>query len=160
MPDGLMLELGCTPDTALGGSFRVGFRQNLSEFRRALEVERALKFSGLRTRVIVLTAAKEVVKAVAYAAYRLYHGDDRSAPNPSPEQWDRYMAGFWPDLLDMFAAIPAAGEPADNAVLARTLYAVRERTLRWLEELGVRYEVQVYGAESLRSCWWSVAEPI
>jgi len=155
-----MLDLGLTPDTALGGSFRLGFRQNLSEFGGALEVERVLKFAGLCTRVTVLTTAKELVKAVAYAAYRFYHGDDRSAPNPLPEQWDRYMAGFWPDLWTCSPPIPAAGEPADKAVLARTLYAMTERTLRWLEEVGVRYEVRVHGAESLRSCWWSVAEPI
>lgn len=85
-------------------------------------------------------------QGVAYAAaYRFYDGDDRLAPNPLPEQWDRYMAGLWPELLDMFATIPAAGESTDKAALARTLYAMTERTLRWLEEIGVRYEVQVRG---------------
>lgn len=35
-----------------------------------------------------------------------------------------------------------------------------ERTLRWLEQIGVKYKVEVQGDEWLRSCWWSVDEPI
>lgn len=131
------------------------FRAALSESVRLNDTDR------YQACVTVLTAAKELVKGVAYAAaYRFYDGDDQSAPDPLPEQWDRYMAELWPDLLDMFAAIPAAGEPTDKAVLARALYRITERTLRWLEEIGVRYEVEIQGDESIRSCWWSVAEPI
>lgn len=49
----------------------------------------------------MLTAAKELVKGVAYAAaYRFNDGDDRSAPDPKPEQRDRYMSELWPDLLE------------------------------------------------------------
>lgn len=70
------------------------------------------------------------------------------------------MEEFWPDLLDMFASIPAAGEPTDKAALARTLYEMTERTLWWLEQIGVRYEVEAQGDERLRSCWWLVTEPI
>lgn len=50
--------------------------------------------------------AKQLVKGIAYAAaYRFYDGDDRSAPDPLLEHWDRYMAELWPDLPDMFATI-------------------------------------------------------
>lgn len=135
---------------------------DLRAFRAALS--NSLRLNGTdryQACVTVLTAAKELVKGVAYAAaYRFYDGDDRSAPDPLPEQWDRYVAGLWPDLLDMFATIPAAGEPADKAALGRLLYAMTERTLLWLEEVGVKYEVEAQGDEWLRSCWWSVAEPI
>ncbi|WP_328354142.1 hypothetical protein OG976_22975 [Mycobacterium sp. NBC_00419] len=131
------------------------FRAALSASVRLNDTDRHL---ACRT---VLTAAKELVKSVGYAAaYRFHDGADRSAPDPLPEQWDRYLEGLWADLLDMFATIPAAGEATDIAALAQTVYAMTERALRWLEEIGVRYEVEVRGDEWLRSCWWSVAEPI
>lgn len=135
---------------------------DLRAFRAALS--ESVRLNGTdryQACVTVLTAAKELVKGVAYvAAYRFYDGNDRSTPDPVPEQWDRYMAELWPDLLDMFATIPAAGEPIDKAALARTLYRMTERMLQWLEEIGVGYEVEVQGDERLRACWWSVAEPI
>jgi hypothetical protein len=68
--------------------------------------------------VNTVIAAKELVKGVAYAAaYRFYDRDDRSAPDPKPDQWDRYMSELWPDLLDVFATIPAAGDPVDKSAL-------------------------------------------
>ncbi|MGP4057781.1 hypothetical protein ACTWP6_23650 [Mycobacterium sp. 4D054] len=141
-------------DQSLADDLRA-FRAALSESVRLNDTD---IYVACRT---VLTGAKELVKGIAYAAaYRFYDGDDRSAPDPLPEQWDRYMAELWPDLLGMFATIPAAGEPTDKAALGRLLYAMTERTLRWLEEIGVKYEVEVQGDEWLRSCWWSVAEPI
>src|ERR1700758_4509405 len=65
-----------------------------------------------------LTAAKELVEGVAYAAAcRPYGDEDRLAPEPAPEHWDRYMAGLLPDLLAKFATIPAAGDPVELPVL-------------------------------------------
>jgi hypothetical protein len=88
--------------------------------------------------VNTVTAAKELVKGVAYAAaYRFYDGDDRSAPDSKPEQWDRYMSELWPDLLDVFATIPAAGDPVDKSAMALTVYRMTERVLRWMEDVGI-----------------------
>jgi hypothetical protein len=102
------------------------------------------------------------VKGIAYAAaYRFYDGDaDRSEPDPKPDQWDRYMAGLWPDLLKRFSAIPAAGDAVDRNTLALAVYRMAKRVLRWLEEIGIRYVVEMQGEARQRSCWWSVAEPI
>ena len=136
---------------------------DLAAFRESLAASVVLQRSDRYTAcVMVLTAAKELVKGIAYAvAYRFYEGDgDRSEPDPKPEQWDRYMAELWPDLLEMFSTIPAAGEAVDRDALALTVYRLSERVLRWLEDIGIRYVVEMQGEERQRSCWWSVAEPI
>jgi hypothetical protein len=136
---------------------------DLAAFRESLAASVNLQGSDRYTAcVMVLTAAKELVKGIAYAAaYRFYDGDaDRSEPDPKPDQWDRYMAGLWPDLLNMFSAIPAAGDAVDRNTLALAVYRMAERVLRWLEEIGIRYVVEMQGEARQRSCWWSVAEPI
>ncbi|MGV9709562.1 hypothetical protein ACWDTI_02700, partial [Gordonia sp. NPDC003424] len=135
---------------------------DLATFRESLATSVELADSDRYAAcVTVLTAAKELVKGVAYAAaYRLHDGrDDRSVPNPLPEQWDRYMLQLWPDLLEMFDAIPAAGEPIDATVLGSAVYEMTERVLNWLEEIGVTYLVEVEGDEWRRSCWWDIASP-
>lgn len=136
---------------------------DLAKFRESLAASVDLAGSDrYKACVTVLTAAKELVKGVAYAAaYRFYDGrDNRSMPNPVPEQWDHYMSGLWTDLLEMFAAIPAAGETIDAAVLGRAVYEMAERILNWLGEIGVTYLVEVDGDQWLRSCWWDVPQPI
>ncbi|MBF6215979.1 hypothetical protein IU487_33825 [Nocardia puris] len=85
---------------------------------------------------------------------------DRSSPDPKPEQWDYYISELWPDLLDLFAAVPAAGEPIEAVALGATVYAMTERVLHWLEDIGVTYLVEIENDEWLRSCWWDVPEPI
>ncbi|MFT4398421.1 hypothetical protein ACLTEW_26205 [Gordonia lacunae] len=93
---------------------------DLAKFRESLATSVELANSDRWTAcVTVMTAAKELLKAVAYAAaFLFYNGrNDRSVPNPLPEHWDRYMARLWPDLLEIFAAIPAADEPVDPAAL-------------------------------------------
>jgi hypothetical protein len=135
-------------------------RDDLAAFREALAASVNLQGSDRWTAcATVLTAAKELVKGVAYAAaYRFYDGgSDLFEPDPKPEQWDRYMAELWPDLLKMFASIPAAGEDIDRAALAVTVYRMAERVLGSLEDIGVRYLVERDGQ---RSCWWSVPEPV
>jgi hypothetical protein len=136
---------------------------DLAAFRESLAASVNLQGSDRYTAcVVVLTAAKELVKGIAYAAaYRFYDGtDDRSEPDPKPEQWDRYMAELWPDLLEMFATIPAAGDETDKDALARTVYRMADRVLRWLEDIGITYVVEIQGEGRQRSCWWSVDEPI
>jgi hypothetical protein len=105
---------------------------DLAKFRESLATSIDLADSDRwNALVTVMTAAKELVKAVAYAAaYRFYDGqDDRSAPSPLPEHWDRYMSGLWPDLLEMFAAISAANEPVDRSVIGEAVYEMSERVL-------------------------------
>jgi hypothetical protein len=121
---------------------------DLAAFRESLAASVNLQGSDRYTAcVIVLTAAKELIKGVAYAAaYRFYDGNlDRTEPDPKPEQWDRYMAELWPDLLDMFGTIPAAGDEIDRNALALTVYRMAERVLRWLEDIGIRYVVEMQG---------------
>jgi hypothetical protein len=60
----------------------------------------------------------------------------------------------------MRCLIPAAGDPVDKSALAHTVYRMTERVLRWMEDIGVRYVVEVRGEERLRYCWWDVPEPI
>lgn len=137
--------------------------QDLEKFRESLTLSIDTAGSNrYEACAIVLTAVKELVKGVAYAAaYRFYDGrDDRSGPDPKPEQWDRYMSDLWPDLLDLFASIPAAGELIEVPVLSATVYKMSERVLRWLEGIGVTYVVEVQNGEQIRSCWWDVPEPI
>lgn len=139
--------------------------EDLAKFRAALELSVGLIDSDRYAAcVTVLTAAKELAKGVAYAAaYRFYEvRTDRSAPNPLPEQWDRYMGQLWPDLLGLFAAVPAAGEPSDAASLGAVAHQMTERILRWLkEEVGVTYLAEVtHDGQWQRSCWWDVVPPI
>ena len=136
---------------------------DLRMFREALRKSVNLAETDRYTAcVTILTAAKELVKGVAYAAaYRLYDGkEDWTAPHPLPEQWVRYMPALWADLLKMFSAIPAAGESIEVAALGEAVYGMTERVLVWLEEIGVTYRVEVQENEWLRSCWWDVPEPI
>ena len=136
---------------------------DLAKFRQSLTTSVEMASSNrYEACMIVLTAAKELVKGVGYAAaYRFYDGrDDRSAPEPKPEQWGRYMSELWPDLLDLFAAIPAAGEPIEASALGANVHTMTECVLRWLEDIGVTYLVEVENDEWARSCWWRVSEPI
>jgi hypothetical protein len=136
---------------------------DLAAFREALTASVNLHSTDRWTAcVTVMTAAKELVKSIAYAAaYRFYDGvDDRSQPGAQPEQWDRYLSELWPDLLELFAAIPAAGDETDRDALALIVYRMAERVLQWLESIGITYVVEMQGGERQRSCWWSVTEPI
>jgi predicted ATP-grasp superfamily ATP-dependent carboligase len=45
-------------------------------------------------------------------------------------------------------------------IMSLAVYRMAERVLRWLEEIGIRYVVEMQGEARQRSCWWSVAEPI
>lgn len=136
---------------------------DLETFRQSLATSVAMMNEDRYTACMtVLTATKELVKGIAYAAaYRMHDGrDDRSVPNPPPEQWDRYLEDLWPDLLAMFANIPAAGEVVDLGALGTIVYAMTERIVQWLESIGVTYLVEEVGEDWQRSCWWDVAEPI
>ena len=136
---------------------------DLAKFRESLATSVDLADSDRWTAcVTVMTAAKELLKAVAYAAAFLFYdgGNDRSAPNPLPECWDRYMAGLWPDLLEIFAGIPAADEPVDPAALGKSVYVMSRRTALWLQDIGVTYLVEEADGEWRRSCWWDVQQPI
>ncbi|WP_328436868.1 hypothetical protein [Nocardia puris] len=136
---------------------------DLAKFRQSLTVSvNTADSDRYQACITVLTAAKELVKGVAYAAaYRFYDDlGDRSSPDPKPEQWDYYISELWPDLLDLFAAVPAAGEPIEAVALGATVYAMTERVLHWLEDIGVTYLVEIENDEWLRSCWWDVPEPI
>jgi hypothetical protein len=135
---------------------------DLDAFRESLTAAAGMVGSnGQLACSTALTAAKELVKGVAYAAaYRPYGDDDRLAPEPAPEHWDRYMAGLLPNLLAMFATIPAAGDPVELPVLAATVYRMADHVLRWLEEIGFRYVVDFDGQDRTWQTWWNIAEPI
>ena len=60
----------------------------------------------------------------------------------------------------MFSTIPAAGELVDRDALALTIYRLSERVLRRLEDVGIRYVVEMQGVERQRSCSLSIPEPI
>lgn len=138
-----------------------GLGDDLAKFRESLAVAARLTADDAeRACVTALTAAKELVKGIAYAAAYRPYDDDRLVPDPLPEQWDRYMAALVPDLLGMFATIPAAGDPVELPVLAATVYRMTEYVLGWLEDIGFTYRAAPDGQGWAWQTWWNVTAPI
>jgi hypothetical protein len=134
------------------------FADDLASFRSSLNNAVAVIATDRHAACVrTMMATKELMKAVAYiAAYYIAQGRSDDLPSLPSDQWERYMASLWPDLMKTFTTIPASDELADTGQLADAIYTGAERVLAWLEEIGVTYQVTDGGE---RACWWQLEEP-